>query len=126
MEYKKITVSDKDYTKVVRMAYAKISDFEDEGWVCEETDLWSDVEDKHYINLYFIKPKQKENESKENTMSKKSSKNIVVEWAKEIMNVAELAYDASDKYYKDEYLRQIIGSCRAIIISLDCCDDKDS
>ena len=125
MEYKKITVSDKDYTKVVRMAYAKISDFEDEGWVCEETDLWSDVEDKHYINLYFIKPKQKENESKENTMSKKSSKNIVVEWAKEIMNIAKLAYDAQETY-KNEYLREIIGSCKAITISLDCCKDSDS
>ena len=125
MEYKKITVSDKDYTKVVRMAYAKISDFEDEGWVCEETDLWSDVEDKHYINLYFIKPKQKENESKENTMSKKSSKNIVVEWAKEIMNIAKLAY-SDQGTYKNEYLRQIIGVCETITITLDCCNDSDS
>ena len=125
MEYKKITVSDKDYTKVVIMAYAKISDFEDEGWVCEETDLWSDVEDKHYINLYFIKPKQKENESKENTMSKKSSKNIVVEWAKEIMNIAKLAY-SDQSTYKNEYLRQIIGVCETITITLDCCKDSDS
>lgn len=122
MEYKKIIVSDKDYTKVVRMAYAKISDFEDEGWVCEKTDLWSDVEDKHYIDLYFIKPKQKESEDKENNMSKKSSKNIVVEWTKEIMTIAELAYDAQDTY-KNEYLRQIIGSCKAITIALNCCDD---
>ena len=58
-------------------------------------------------------------------MSKNYQKNIVVEWVKEIMNVAKVAYDVSDTH-KDECLCQIIGSCKAIIISLDCCDDKDS
>ena len=58
-------------------------------------------------------------------MSKKSSKNIINEWAKEIMNIAKLAYSAQSAY-KNEYLRQIIGVCETITITLDCCNDSDS
>ena len=41
------------------------------------------------------------------------------------MNIAKLAYDAQETY-KNEYLREIIGSCKTITISLDCCKDSDS
>ena len=127
MEYmrKEITFSDTTLIGVDQKAYTKRCELEDNGWFCHNSHPWRDGE-LYCITSRFIKPIWKEDKSKEDEMSKNYQKNIVVEWVKEIMNVAELAYDASDKYYKDEHLREIIGSCKAIITTLDCCDDKDS
>ena len=72
--------------------------------------------------MYFTKNEQRKGDE-ENNISK-NHQNIVVEWAKEIMNIAKLAYSAQC-VYKNEHLREIIGSCKAIITTLDCCDDKD-
>lgn len=118
MKYE-VTVFDRNFAHVEKMAHTKRRELEDEGWTYNESRPWTDG-DNYYISLCFTK-----NESKEDSMGKKHQKNIVAEWAKEIMNIAESAYDASNTY-KDEYLRQIIGSCKAITIALDCCDDKDS
>lgn len=125
MEYmkKEITFSGITLIEVDQKAYRKTCELEDNGWFCNNSRSWRDGE-LYCITSYFIKPKWKEDKSKEDEMSKNYQKNIVVEWVKEIMNIAKLAYSAQG-VYKNEHLREIIGSCKAIITTLDCCDDRD-
>lgn len=59
-------------------------------------------------------------------MAKKTSKNIVEEWAKEILGIAKSAYSTSYASNKNEYIMKIIGSCETIITTLDCCDNENS
>ena len=115
-----ITITDLNERTYRNMEICKL---EEDGWICKKHRTWISG-DIYCRTSYFIKPKLK-NKRKEDDMSKKSSKNIGNEWAKEIMNIAKLAYDAQETY-KNEYLREIIGSCKAITISLDCCKDSDS
>lgn len=118
---KEVTVFDRNFANVEKKAHTKRREFEDEGWFYNESRPWTDG-DTYYISLYFTKNEQRKGDE-ENNISK-NHQNIVVEWAKEIMNIAKLAYGAQG-VYKNEHLREIIGSCKAIITTLDCCDDKD-
>lgn len=58
-------------------------------------------------------------------MGKKSAKNVIEEWAKEVRNNAQIAYEYNDKNAKNEFIQRIIGNCNAILATLDCCKDGE-
>lgn len=57
-------------------------------------------------------------------LGKKTAKNVVEEWVKEVKKNAEIACEYSDKTIKNEYIQRIIGNCNAILATLDCCKDE--
>lgn len=59
-------------------------------------------------------------------MEKKTAKNVVEEWVREIRRNATEAYNwrnVADK--RDTHLQRIIGNCDAILATLDCCKDEE-